>query len=184
MSSTSCTAIHNFLAQMKTLNLVIAAALLFSATQQHCLAGSATSATNPTSGDWNTAANWGPQTVPDASSDIATFATSNRMQVALSALTEIGGINFNPGADSFTITAGITADQSYNLKLSGSGIVNSSGKLQTFLCGFNGFAAAAFLFYNSATAAIVSWTSALTMRPVLRLAHWLAKVRSCSGRIP
>ena len=90
--------------------------------------------------------------MPDASSDIATFATSNRMQVALSALTEIGGINFNPGADSFTITAGITADQSYNLKLSGSGIVNSSGKLQTFLCGFNGFAAAAFLFYNSATA--------------------------------
>ena len=62
---------------IKKLTLVIAAALLFLATQRQSLAGSATWATNPTSGDWNTAANWRPQTVPNATTDIATFGASN-----------------------------------------------------------------------------------------------------------
>src|SRR5207253_7939361 len=114
----------------------VAVALLFLAVQRPSFAGSATWAKNPTSGDWNTAANWTPQTVPDTPSDIATFATSNQTQIAVSAITEVGGINFNPGADSFTITAA-----TYPLTLSGSGVVNNSGKLQTFLCetedGFN-----------------------------------------------
>jgi hypothetical protein len=72
---------------MKRLTFAIAAALLFLAAQRRSLAGSATWATNPTSGDWNTAANWRPQTVPDSSSDIATFATSNQTQVGVSAIT-------------------------------------------------------------------------------------------------
>ena len=133
---------------MKTLKLIIAAALLLLAAQRHSLAGSATWATNPISGDWNTAANWRPQTVPDTASDIATFATSNQKQIGLSALTEISGINFNQGADPFTISSAIGSP----LKLSGSGIVNSSGKLQSFLCEFNEFSTGAFLFYNSASA--------------------------------
>src|SRR6266446_421250 len=98
MSSISCLAIHNLLGQVKTLNLIIAAALLLSAAQGHSFAGSATWASNPTNGDWNTAANWRPQTVPDTSSDIATFATSNQTQVGVSAITEISGINFNETA--------------------------------------------------------------------------------------
>ncbi|CAN5487291.1 hypothetical protein BH20VER3_BH20VER3_13090 [soil metagenome] len=132
---------------MKTLDLFIAAALLFVATQRQSVAGSATWSTNPASGDWNTAANWTPQTVPSSSSDIAAFATSNQTQIAVSAITEVGGISFKPGADSFTIIAA-----TYPVTLSGSGIINSSGKLQTFLCeindGFNGV----FFFRNSATA--------------------------------
>src|SRR5438552_2724423 len=133
---------------MKTLNYIIAAALLFLAAQRHSFAGSATWATDPTSGDWNTAANWRPRTVPDTSSDIATFATSTQTQVGVSAITQISGIDFSQGANAFTVTS----ESSGPLTLSGSGIVNNSGKLQTFLCeidnGFNG----AFFFENSATA--------------------------------
>ncbi|MDQ3200393.1 MAG: hypothetical protein M3Q46_14630, partial [Verrucomicrobiota bacterium] len=132
---------------MKSLNLLIVAALLFVAAQRQSLAGSATWATNPISGDWNTAANWTPQTVPNTSSDIATFATSNQRQVGFSAITGVGEITFNPGADAFTIIS----QPGDPVTLSGSGIVNNSGRLQTFLCeiddGFNGV----FFFRNSAT---------------------------------
>jgi hypothetical protein len=91
---------------MKTFNFVIAAALLFLTAQRHSLAGSATWASNPTNGGWNTAANWRPRTIPDTSSDVATCATSNQTQVGVSAITEIGGIIFNSGADAFTISNG------------------------------------------------------------------------------
>ena len=47
------------------LEFLVAAALLFVAAQRPSLAGSATWATNPTSGEWNTAANWVPNTVPN-----------------------------------------------------------------------------------------------------------------------
>jgi hypothetical protein len=61
---------------------------------------------------------------------------------------EVGGINFNPGADAFTIIS----QPGDPVTLSGSGIANNSRKLQTFLCeivnGLNG----AFFFRNSATA--------------------------------
>jgi len=133
---------------MKSLNFIIAAALLLLVAQRHSLAGSATWATNPISGDWNTAANWRPQTVPDTSSDIATFATSNQKQVGFSAITEIGGINFNLGADAFTITS----QPGDPVTLSGSGIVNNSAKLQTFLCEIDGGLSGVFFFRNSATA--------------------------------
>ena len=133
---------------MKTLNLIIAAALLLLAAQRQSLAGSATWATNPVSGDWNTTANWIPQTVPSTSSDVATFATSNQTQVGISAITEIGGINFNPGADAFTIIS----QPGDPVTLSGSGIVNQSGKLQTFLCEIDGGLSGVFFFRNSATA--------------------------------
>ncbi len=46
--------------------------------------GSATWNLNPTSGDWNTAANWTPATVPNGLSDIATFDASNITSVSLS----------------------------------------------------------------------------------------------------
>ena len=41
-------------------------------------AGSATWNLNPASGDWNTAANWTPATVPNDESDVATFGVSSR----------------------------------------------------------------------------------------------------------
>ncbi len=45
-------------------------------------AGSATWDLNPTSGDWNTAANWTPMTVPNGPADIATFALSELTTVS------------------------------------------------------------------------------------------------------
>src|SRR5947208_15938786 len=48
-------------------------------------AGSATWNLNPTSGDWNTATNWTPATVPNGPNDTATFDVSNITDVFVSA---------------------------------------------------------------------------------------------------
>jgi len=48
-------------------------------------AGSATWNLNPTSGDWNTATNWTPATVPNATIDVATFGASNTTSILTSA---------------------------------------------------------------------------------------------------
>src|SRR3982751_476744 len=69
------------------------------------LAGSATWDLNPTSGDWNTASNWTPETVPDESTDVATFSVSNVTTVSMSSYTFLGGLVFTPGASAFTIVA-------------------------------------------------------------------------------
>src|SRR2546423_11292681 len=71
----------------------------------HLQPGSATWNLSPTSGDWNTAANWTPATVPNGETDTATFDLSNITDVAVSASTTVNGIIFNPGASAFTITA-------------------------------------------------------------------------------
>ena len=90
---------------IKKLTLVIAAALLFLAAQRHSLAGSATWATNPTSGDWNTAANWRPQTVPNAATDIATFGTSNVTNLSITdSSISLNSAVFNSGAPPYTLT--------------------------------------------------------------------------------
>jgi len=112
-------------------------------------AGSATWKANPASGDWNTATNWTPQTIPNAPSDTATFATSNTTSVSLSANTEVNGIVFNAGASAFTIIAGPTL----TLTVSGAGIVNNSGIAENFgttadITGTRG----TIQFRNSATA--------------------------------
>ena len=60
-------------------------------------AGSATWDLNPGSGDWNTAANWTPMTVPNGPADIATFAVSNTTNVSISANAEVNGITFTSG---------------------------------------------------------------------------------------
>ena len=52
-------------------------------------ADSATWSMNPTTGDWNVAANWTPATVPNGVSDIATFGMSNTTHVSLSAMTDL-----------------------------------------------------------------------------------------------
>src|SRR5438552_13164522 len=65
-------------------------------------ADSATWNLNPTSGDWNTAANWTPPTVPDGSTDVATFDLSNTPGVSLSATTRLDSIIFNPAPTSNT----------------------------------------------------------------------------------
>jgi autotransporter-associated beta strand protein len=98
---------------------------------QTSMSGSATWKTNPATSDWNHAANWMPQTVPNGATDTASFATSNRTNVFLSANTEVNGIVFNAGASAFTITAGAT----FALTISGLGITNNSGITQNFGAG-------------------------------------------------
>jgi hypothetical protein len=90
-------------------------------------AGSATWDLNPASGDWNTAANWMPATVPDGPTDTATFDLSNTTNVSISSNTELNAIVFDGGASAFTITA----RPNVNLTISGAGITNNSGSLFT-----------------------------------------------------
>ena len=92
-------------------------------------AGSATWNLNPTSSDWNTAANWTPATVPNGPTDIATFASSSRTNLLISAGVEVNSIVFDPGADAFTIKNA----PGQLLTISGAGITNNSGVVQNFV---------------------------------------------------
>jgi hypothetical protein len=120
--------------------------MLLSADLTH--AGSATWSSNPTSGDWNTAANWMPNTVPNGTSDVATFGTSNVTDVTnADVIIMLDSLIFSPGAPQYTINA---LD---NIELYGAGIVNNSGAMQSLVAGV-------FIFNNSATAGdMVSFTT-------------------------
>jgi autotransporter-associated beta strand protein len=112
-------------------------ALLLLLAIQPSQAASATWRSSPATGDWNTATNWIPVTVPNGPSDTATFATSNQTAVSLSADTEVNSITYNPGASAFTTTVG----DGVILTLSGSGITNHGGpsRIQNFVGGGAGF---------------------------------------------
>src|SRR5215475_9380657 len=113
-------------------------------------AGSATWGLNPTSGDWNSAANWTPMTVPNGSGDTATFALSNTTSISISANTVVDGITFTPAA---TTPYTITANPNLTLTLSGAGITNNSGTTQSFVMGVdNSGNIGTMAFTNSATA--------------------------------
>jgi autotransporter-associated beta strand protein len=105
---------------------------------------------NPTSGDWNTAANWTPDGVPNGPADIATFGLSNTTNVSISANTEVNGIIFTAVV---TNPYTITASAPFTLRLSGAGITNNSGSTQHFVTtvGANG-EFGLIVFSNSATA--------------------------------
>src|SRR6266513_2480382 len=111
---------------------------------------SATWDLNPGSGDWNTAANWTPMTVPNGPADIATFALSNTTNVSISENTEVNGITFTAAA---TNPYTITASAAFTLFISGTGITNNSVSTQQFVTavGANG-EFGLILFSNRATA--------------------------------
>jgi autotransporter-associated beta strand protein len=113
-------------------------------------AGSAQWDLNPTCGDWNTAANWTPMTVPNGPADIATFALSNTTNVSISANTQINSVTFTPATTNpYTITAG----PAFTLALSATGIMNNSGITQTFVAADDGTGGRGqIVFRNSATA--------------------------------
>src|SRR5207237_89264 len=123
-------------------------------------AGSATWKSDALSNTWLTATNWTPETIPNGPSDIATFAVSNQTLVSLygtgNFVVEVGSIVFNPGASAFTIAfpGGDTDDE--HLTISGSGIINNSGILQSFNISGVGYGSGqdtnAIIFTNSATA--------------------------------
>jgi autotransporter-associated beta strand protein len=113
-------------------------------------AGSATWKENPSNGDWNTASNWTPETVPDGPSDVATFAVSTQTVVAVSYFVEVSSILYNPGASPFTISS-IALHES--LTIDGTGVGNNSGIEQNFLVGTTAPSDFGVItFNNSATA--------------------------------
>jgi len=133
--------------------VTVAMLLLLFSTASSTYAGSATWKTNPVSGDWNTASNWMPPTVPNGPSDTATFATSNTTSVSVSQpITETNGIMFNAGASPFTITVAATTSTSSQLTISGVGITNNSGIAQNFAITRVSNAVGNIVFFNSATA--------------------------------
>ena len=84
---------------IRKLIFAIAAALLSLGAQRHSFAGSATWGTNPLNGDWNTAANWMPNTVPNGPGDVATFGTSDVTNLSINTTAvEVDMIVFNSGA--------------------------------------------------------------------------------------
>jgi len=128
------------------ISLCFSVLLLFLATSV-TYAGSATWNLTPTSGDWNTSANWTPAIVPNGLTDTATFDFSNVTDVTVSASTTLDGIVFNPGATAFTITD----SDMQPLTFEGAGIVNSSGVPQTFVSLTSNFPGS-ISFHNQASA--------------------------------
>jgi hypothetical protein len=128
--------------------LTITAALVLGAPATY--AGSATWNLNPTNGDWNTAVNWSPATVPNGASDTATFGVSNTTNVSLSASVELNGIVFSSGASVYTFAT----SQTIGFTISGAGIVNNSGVVQNFTNhgSIDTFPAGFITFTNSSTA--------------------------------
>lgn len=127
----------------------LALLVLLLGASSNLLAGSATWSLNPATGDWNTAANWTPNTIPNGSSDVASFGVSNKTAVSLSASATVNGLIFEAGASGFTLTANPTR----LLTFSGVGIMNNSGVPQNFsaLSNTNG-QFGMFVFSGSASA--------------------------------
>ena len=107
-------------------------------------ADSTTWSMTPISNDWNTAANWTPNTVPNGPDDIATFGLSHHTGVFISTDIEVNELIFSPGASPFNINA----DGDMVLTVSGIGITNDSGIAQNFV--FPTFAG--IVLTNNATA--------------------------------
>jgi hypothetical protein len=105
---------------------------------------------DPISGDWNTAANWTPNGVPNGPADTATLGLSNTTAVSISANTEVNAITFTSAA---TNPYTITASPGLTLTISGVGIVNNSGTTQNFVIASDpSLHIGTLLFSNSATA--------------------------------
>jgi autotransporter-associated beta strand protein len=105
---------------------------------------------NPTSGNWNTATNWTPMTVPNGPGAMATFDLSNTTDVSISEDTEVNGIIFTSAA---TNPYTVTASPELTLTISGVGIKNNSGIAQKLVAAVD--ASGNFgriLFTTSATA--------------------------------
>jgi autotransporter-associated beta strand protein len=136
---------------MKTLLAIpaVVAAFVIAVPCPNAAAGSATWNLNPTTGDWNTAANWTPATIPNGSSDTASFMASNASGVSLSANTEVSGLVFNPGAAAFTISP----NPGTTLDITGTGVTNNSGVMQNFVATVDTNLNHGFIqFWNNTTA--------------------------------
>ena len=79
---------------------------------------------SPGSGDWNTAANWNPATVPDNPAAAVVFGTSSRSSVSLSDQVAISSLTFN-GTTAYTLDL-----NGQLMVVNGAGMTNNSGLTQ------------------------------------------------------
>jgi len=129
---------------------VLLPAVLWLSPLQTSRAGSATWATNPGNGDWNNPANWTPMTVPNSSTDTATFGSSNTTSVSTSDAVAVDAIVFNPGASAYTIVDSALPFPSDELFIEGAGITNNSGVTQNFvIAGDEGSNSEGFMTFNN-----------------------------------
>ena len=106
-------------------------------------AGSATWSLTPGTNLWNDAQNWTPATVPNSTTDVATFGTSETTSVIVGLARDFGGaenkidsIVFTPNASTYTLTSTASLPGIYYsdlLEFYGVGIVNESAKTQNFV---------------------------------------------------
>ena len=164
------------------MNKVIAAAIgsvLISSLSSIAQAGSAQWDLIPDSGDWNTATNWTPATVPNGSLDTAMFALSNTTNVSISANTEVSGITFTAAA---TTPYTITATPGLTLTISGVGITNNSGITQNFVTATDGASnGGQIVFANNATAANSTFTNNSSTSASVTGGHTLFNDSSTAG---
>src|SRR5262245_7924413 len=99
---------------MRAYLLATTAAAALLAAMPAC-AQDATWSQTPSSGNFNTAGNWNPPTVPTGT---AFFGASNVTSLSFSANTTVGGFAFNAGAPAYTFTVPST----FSLAFSGAGI--------------------------------------------------------------
>src|SRR5262249_46741227 len=130
----------------------VAAAGLFAATSAQ--AQDATWNATPSSGDFDTAANWTPPTVPTGT---ALFGASNTTAITFQPFitTSIGTLQFNPGAPAYafsTFPAFFTS-----ISITGTGIANGSSNAPTFIV--NNQANIFFRNTSSAGDAIITTTN-------------------------
>jgi len=127
-------------------------------------AGSATWNLNPATNDWNTATNWTPVTVPNATTDTATFGASNTTSVSISDEVDLASLVFAAAAPSYTFDTG-----RLTLTFWGDGVRNDSGVQQTFTgrytfnenssAGDGVFTSANIVFNDNSTAANGTFTT-------------------------
>jgi fibronectin-binding autotransporter adhesin len=127
----------------------LAICALFCSSASVALAGNATWQQNPATGNWNTPANWNPATVPNGSSDVASFATSTQIQVSVTSSITLNSIVFQPDASPFTISS---ASEFAGVLINGAGVTNNSGFAQNFNLNALGHDQGALDFAGSATA--------------------------------
>src|SRR5579864_648976 len=103
---------------------LIAAAMV--AASSPAAAQDATWLASPSSGDFNTGANWSTATVPTGT---AFFGTSSTTSLSFSQDTTVGGWTFNAGASNYTFTNDnvLLFSNGYVLTFSGAGIVVNGG---------------------------------------------------------
>jgi len=108
--------------------ILLAGLVAFLASISTTFGGSASWA--DTGSDWNTALHWGPNTIPNGASDVATFNLANSFTaVGISADTTVSEIVFSATATNpYTITLGANR----SLTIDGPGITNNSNVLQSF----------------------------------------------------